>query len=81
MEVPLLLILAADHVIQDETAFTQAVQKAIPLARQGKLVTFGIVPQSAHTGYGYIQRGSELESGFLVKEFFRKNRSRLFGRR
>jgi mannose-1-phosphate guanylyltransferase len=69
---PLLLILAADHVIQDEAAFTTAVQNAIPLAQQGKLVTFGIVPQTAHTGYGYIQRGDELESGFTVKGFVEK---------
>ncbi len=69
---PLLLILAADHVIQDEVAFTNAVQQAVPLAEQGKLVTFGIVPQSAHTGYGYIQRGTELECGFKVKEFVEK---------
>jgi len=69
---PLLLILAADHVIQGEIAFAQAVQKAIPLAQQGKLVTFGIVPQSAHTGYGYIQRGEEQESGFTVKAFVEK---------
>jgi mannose-1-phosphate guanylyltransferase len=69
---PLLLILAADHVIQDEEAFTAAVQKAIPLAEQGKLVTFGIVPQSAHTGYGYILRGNELDGGFTVKEFVEK---------
>lgn len=69
---PLLLILAADHVIQDESAFTAAVQKAIPLAEQGKLVTFGIVPQSAHVGYGYILRGDELEGGFTVKEFVEK---------
>jgi mannose-1-phosphate guanylyltransferase len=69
---PLLLVLAADHVIQNEAAFTAAVQKAIPIAQQGKLVAFGIVPQSAHTGYGYIQRGDELESGFTVKEFVEK---------
>jgi mannose-1-phosphate guanylyltransferase len=69
---PLLLILAADHVIQDEAAFTAAVQKAIPLAERGKLVTFGIVPQSAHTGYGYILRGDELDGGFTVKEFVEK---------
>ena len=69
---PLLLVLAADHVIQNEAAFIAAVQKAIPIAQQGKLVAFGIVPQSAHTGYGYIQRGDELESGFTVKEFVEK---------
>ncbi len=69
---PLLLVLAADHVIQNEEAFIAAVAKATPLALEGKLVTFGIVPQSAHTGYGYIQRGGELESGFTVKKFVEK---------
>lgn len=74
---PLLLVLAADHVIRDESAFTEAVQKAMPLAQQGKLVTFGIVPHSAHTGYGYIRRGESLggqsqESAFSVKEFVEK---------
>ena len=74
---PLLLILAADHIIQDEAAFTLAVQKAMPLAQQGKLVTFGIVPKSAHTGYGYILSGESLgdaeqESAFKVKEFVEK---------
>ena len=53
---PILLVLAADHVIQDEFAFTQAVKEALPLAEAGKLVTFGIVPSEAHTGYGYIKK-------------------------
>jgi len=69
---PLLLVLAADHVIQDQTSFTAAVKNAIPLAEQGKLVTFGIVPKSAHTGYGYIQRGSSVDTGFTVKQFIEK---------
>ena len=41
---PLLLVLAADHVIKDQAAFTNAVNNAVPLAASGKLVTFGIVP-------------------------------------
>jgi mannose-1-phosphate guanylyltransferase/mannose-6-phosphate isomerase len=57
---PLLLILAADHAIKDVPAFHQAVELAIPAALQGKLVTFGIVPTSAHTGYGYIRRHAQL---------------------
>lgn len=48
----LLLVLAADHVIQDQKAFADAIQQATQLAEQGKLVTFGIVPQTAHTDYG-----------------------------
>ncbi|MCR3969137.1 mannose-1-phosphate guanylyltransferase/mannose-6-phosphate isomerase [Aeromonas veronii] len=56
-EDPLLLVLAADHVIAQPAAFCQSVQAAIPLAEQGKLVTFGIVPTIPETGYGYIQQG------------------------
>ena len=69
---PLLLVLAADHVIQDETAFTNAVNKAVPLAKSGKLVTFGIVPDEAHTGYGYIKMGRQDEDGFVVDKFVEK---------
>ncbi|MBV8041270.1 mannose-1-phosphate guanyltransferase [Pluralibacter sp.] len=54
---PLMLVLAADHVIQDEEAFRRAVREAIPFAESGKLVTFGIVPDLPETGYGYIRRG------------------------
>lgn len=54
---PLLLVLAADHVIADTAAFTAAVNIAQPLAEADKLVTFGIIPTSAETGYGYIKRG------------------------
>lgn len=69
---PLLLVLAADHVIQDEDAFTEAVTNAIPLAESGKLVTFGIVPTEAHTGYGYIKRGDQQGAGFVVDKFVEK---------
>ncbi|HDT6564890.1 TPA: mannose-1-phosphate guanyltransferase [Enterobacter cloacae] len=55
---PLMLVLAADHVIQQEEAFRDAVRAAIPYAESGKLVTFGIVPDLPETGYGYIRRGS-----------------------
>ena len=69
---PLLLVLAADHVIQDEAAFREAVIRAIPLAEAGKLVTFGIVPSTPHTGYGYIKRGKDLGEGFEVDAFVEK---------
>jgi mannose-1-phosphate guanylyltransferase len=69
----LILILAADHVILNESAFVDAVEKAIPLAEAGKLVTFGIVPTEAHTGYGYIKRGESVnEQGFQVDAFVEK---------
>ena len=54
----LMLVLAADHVIQQEEAFRDAVRAAIPYAESGKLVTFGIVPDLPETGYGYIRRGN-----------------------
>ncbi len=54
-EDPLLLVLAADHVISDVGAFHHAVNIAREQADQGALVTFGIVPTSPNTGYGYIQ--------------------------
>lgn len=60
---PLLLVLAADHVIQNTSEFCNAVQAAMPLAEEGKLVTFGIVPTSPETGYGYILRGEEAGQG------------------
>lgn len=74
---PLLLVLAADHVIQEPNAFTQAVNNAVPLAHAGKLVTFGIVPTQAHTGYGYIKRGNAVSdsSGFDVNAFVEKPNS------
>ena len=69
---PLLLVLAADHMITDIESFTESVEKAMPLAEQGKLVTFGIVPSQPHTGYGYIKAGTELDHGFLVDAFKEK---------
>jgi len=72
-EDPLLLILAADHVIRDEEAFLLAIKHAQQFAEQGKLVTFGIVPSHAETGYGYIRRGSEIaEMVYAVSEFVEK---------
>ena len=69
---PLLLVLAADHVIKDEAAFNEAVLRAIPHAQAGKLVTFGILPSYPHTGYGYIKRGKDLVDGFEVQAFVEK---------
>lgn len=70
---PLLLVLAADHVITDVATFQKTVQQALPLAESGKLVTFGIVPTSAETGYGYIRRGESVGSGaYNVAAFVEK---------
>ena len=70
-EDPLLLILAADHLISDVTAFHKAIEQAQTLAEQDKLVTFGIQPQSAHTGYGYIE-AEEKSKPSSVKRFIEK---------
>ena len=69
---PLLLILAADHVIADQTAFTEAVTKAVPLAEAGRLVTFGILPTEPHTGYGYIEASAPLGDAYEVSSFKEK---------
>jgi mannose-1-phosphate guanylyltransferase/mannose-6-phosphate isomerase len=58
---PILVIMPADHIIQDATAFLGAVQAGIRLAATGKLVTFGIQPDAPETGYGYIQVGALLD--------------------
>jgi len=71
-DAPLLLILPADHVIRDVAAFQAAVVKALPAARQGKLVTFGIVPTHAETGYGYIRKGEGPGPVVPVAEFVEK---------
>jgi mannose-1-phosphate guanylyltransferase len=71
-EDPLLLVLAADHVIQDEAAFIKVVMDAVPLAETGKLVTFGIVAHEPNTGYGYIKKGEPQCPGFAVDAFVEK---------
>ena len=71
-EDPLLLVLAADHVIQDQAAFTKTIMAAIPLAESGKLVTFGIVAHEPDTGYGYIKKGVPQAAGFSVDAFVEK---------
>ncbi len=53
----ILLVLPADHLILRKEAFQEAVAKAIELAKNGKIVTFGIEPQHPETGYGYIEQG------------------------
>jgi mannose-1-phosphate guanylyltransferase len=70
---PLMLVLAADHHIADVDAFHASVALAVDLARSGKLVTFGVVPSYAETGYGYIEKGPGLNAGgFAVSRFVEK---------
>ena len=71
-EDPLLLVLAADHVIEDIASFQHSVNQAAELALQDKLVTFGIVGNKPETGYGYIKRGEQYNTGFVVNSFVEK---------
>lgn len=69
----LLLVLPADHLIQDFEAFTQAVAHARQLAEDGWLTTFGLVPDRAETGFGYIERAEALnEHAHQVARFVEK---------
>lgn len=69
----ILLVLAADHLIQDVPAFHASIRTALPLATAGKLVTFGIVPSHPETGYGYIEQGESVGAGgFAVNRFVEK---------
>jgi mannose-1-phosphate guanylyltransferase/mannose-6-phosphate isomerase len=63
-----LLVLPADHLILKSASFAQAVREAVVLAEQGRIVTFGIVPDHPETGYGYIARGA----GNQVESFVEK---------
>lgn len=71
-EEPLLLVLAADHLIEDTAAFQASVKQALPFAENGQLVTFGIVPTAPETGYGYIKAGGAIGDAFNVEEFVEK---------
>jgi mannose-1-phosphate guanylyltransferase len=69
----LMLIMPSDHVIADQAAFLDAVDKAQPLAEEGWLVTFGITPDGPETGYGYIKIGESLGDGLhRVERFIEK---------
>lgn len=65
-----LLVLPADHLISNIRAFVTAVEQALPQAESGRLMTFGVVPTSPETGYGYIKCGAELAQGLYELERF-----------
>lgn len=68
----MMLILAADHLIGEQASFISAVEEAKKLAGQDYLVTFGILPTSPETGFGYIECGESLGSGNKVARFVEK---------
>jgi mannose-1-phosphate guanylyltransferase/mannose-6-phosphate isomerase len=69
---PVLLVLPADHVLRDVPAFQHAIQTGRVAAEQGKLVTFGVVPDRAETGYGYIRRAAGAGPVYAVQQFVEK---------
>jgi mannose-1-phosphate guanylyltransferase len=70
---PMLLVLPADHAIDDTVAFHASLDQARRAADEGQLVTFGVQPTYPETGYGYIKQGPPLpNAGFQVQEFLEK---------
>lgn len=71
----LMLVMPSDHAIADPTAFSAAIGCAAAAAKAGHLVTFGIAPQRAETGYGYIAKGKAIagcDGVFTVAAFVEK---------
>lgn len=68
-EESILLILPADHIIDHVDVFKKAVFAGATFAKQGNLITFGIVPTGPETGYGYIEKGKVLDQGAMASEF------------
>jgi mannose-1-phosphate guanylyltransferase/mannose-6-phosphate isomerase len=69
---PLLLIMPADHIIQDGKAFVSAINTGAASAEHGVLVTFGVVPSYPHTGYGYIEADARTLVAVPVDSFIEK---------
>ncbi|WP_371232171.1 mannose-1-phosphate guanylyltransferase/mannose-6-phosphate isomerase [Pseudomonas sp. QE6] len=69
-----MVVMPADHLIRDVETFANAVEHAVELAAQGRLVTFGVVPTTPETGFGYIETGDALDAkgGSTVKRFVEK---------
>ncbi len=71
----LIFVMPSDHIIEDEKQFIKHIKEAAKLAENNYLVTFGIIPNSPETGYGYIEQGDEIENsnnGFKVQKFIEK---------
>ena len=75
-ENPLLLVLSSDHDIKDTNIFCEVVKQAVNSAKEGKLITFGIIPEGPEIGYGYIQSENKLDmkslKGSRIKKFIEK---------
>ena len=73
---PILLVLASDHLIESCENFYRALSKSFNLAENGRLVTFGVLPTSPNTGFGYIESKEELNietfDGVEINNFIEK---------
>lgn len=67
-----MLVCPSDHHVADTAAFQAAAQAAATLAREGRLVSFGITPEHPETGYGYLRRGAALKHGYEIAKFVEK---------
>jgi mannose-1-phosphate guanylyltransferase len=70
LEDAVLLVLPSDHHVTDSGPLLEAVRRGLPTASAGRLVTFGIQPTRAETGYGYVVGGAAIEDGVLNAETF-----------
>lgn len=68
----IILILPCDHLIKDGKAFVESINSALSLAEEGYIVTFGVKPDYAETGYGYIKLGEKYLNGYIVEDFTEK---------
>ncbi|MBL6664322.1 MAG: mannose-1-phosphate guanylyltransferase/mannose-6-phosphate isomerase [Rickettsiales bacterium] len=71
----LMLVMPSDHIIENETIFLKQVEIAATVAKKEHLVTFGIVPKSPETGYGYIKKSTKikgLKEAYHVDKFVEK---------
>tara|TARA_B100000989_G_C19512644_1_gene459922 strand:+ start:356 stop:1804 length:1449 start_codon:yes stop_codon:yes gene_type:complete len=74
-ENPYLLILSSDHIIENESKFIKSIKKGLDYAEKGRLVTFGVLPDSPETGYGYIESKEALDknlAGSNITRFIEK---------
>ena len=70
----LVLVVASDHYIPNQTAFTERVMAARPFAEAGQVVIFGVQPDRPETGYGYIETGQNyLKQMVLLLNDFMKS--------
>ena len=67
-----LLVLSADHFIKEADIFNKIIQESFQNALEGNIITFGIKPVNANTGYGYIQGGTKVGNGYQIREFKEK---------